>query len=367
MMLAAVLALPILPARAEDVLSAEKIAELEASATVPEGEPVTLDDLARDLEIDSDETAFMDEIVFNTGSGNVTIAQSSVSGNDCADDYFEEDGSYTIQTELNAFFPYEVQFTYNGEVSRQWFMTPDSSLEIGGHTFYVNAASDGTMVTQMSLEVGGDTIVVYPEEKEFSDGMAIAPFSLLPIKEVSLGMVDLSGYTPVELTQVSVKALLGSNVADGDKIAWKIGYSDRDDYTVSQSGDRIDLSVNTYYSSSMRLEMVVGSGDQLDADAVRYSLSARITASEKWLIPTIYMQNEQGIRTALSTVEDDTRYYDDKKDDREMRIYAATSEVGTVNSAYVSLGVDLLRGYDPGECRLSGSALHGHLDYRSFL
>lgn len=340
MMLAAVLALPILPARAEDVLSAEKVAELEASATVPEGEPVTLDDLARNLEIDSDETAFMDEIVFNTGNGNVTIAQSSVSGNDCADDYFEEDGSYTIQTELNAFFPYEVQFTYNGEVSRQWFMTPDSSLEIGGHTFYVNAVSDGTMVTQMSLEVGGDTIVVYPEEKEFSDGMAIAPFSLLPIKEVSLGMVDLSGYTPVELTQVSVKALLGSNVADGDKIAWKIGYSDRDDYTVSQSGDRIDLSVNTYYSSSMRLEMVVGSGDQLDADAVRYSLSARITASEKWLIPTIYMQNEQGIRTALSTVEDDTRYYDDKKDDREMRIYAATSEVGTVNSAYVSLGVN---------------------------
>lgn len=338
MMLAAVLALPILPARAEDVLPAEKIAELEASATVPEGEPVTLDDLARDLEIDSDETAFMDEIVFNTGSGNVTIAQSSVSGNDCADDYFEEDGSYTIQTELNAFFPYEVQFTYNGEVSRQWFMTPDSSLEIGGHTFYVNAASDGTMVTQMSLEVGGDTIVVYPEEKEFPDGMAIAPFSLLPIKEVSLRTVNLSGYTPVELTQVSVKALLGSNVADGDRIAWKIGYSD--DYTVSQSGDRIDLSVNTFYTSSQRLEMIVGSGDQLDADAVRYSLSVNVTPSRNWLIPTIYMQDAKGVRIPLSTVEENTSYYDYKKDDREMRVYAATSEVGMVNSAYVSLGVN---------------------------
>lgn len=405
-MLAAVLALPIMPARAEDELSAERIAELEASVVVPEGEPVTLDALAKDLEIASNGitpdgitsdgitpdgitsdgitpdgvisdggisdgitsngispdgissndissngiapdrispegiASKDDTIVFNTGNGNVRIAQGSVSGGDYADAYFEEDGSFTIPTELNAFFPYEVQFTCNGEVSRQWFMTPDSSLEIGGHTFYVNAAADGTMVTQMSLEVGGDTIVVYPEEKEFPEGAGIMPFSLLPIKEASLGSVDLTGYTPVELTQVSVKALLGANVADGDMIAWKVEYSSEDDYTVSQSGDRIDLSVNTHYNSSQTWEMIVGSGDQLDADAVRYRLPVDITASRNWLIPTIYMQNEQGVRTALSTVKDDTHYYDYEKDDREMRIYAATSEVGTIHSAYVSLGVN---------------------------
>lgn len=338
MVLAAVLALPILPARAEEELSAEKIAELEAAVIVPEGEPVTLEDLSRELEISSD------KVVFNTGSGNVTVAQGSVSGNDCADDYFAEDGSYTIQTELNAFFPYEVQFTYNGEVSRQWFVTPDSSVEIGGHTFYVNAAADGTMVTQMSLEVGGDTIVVYPEEKEFPED-GIMPLSLLPIREVSLAQVDLSGYTPVELTQVSATTLLGNNVAAGDTIVWKSNYvSSRDEYIVS-TGDKLDLSVNTNNNTLQDWELIVGSGDQLDADAVRYRLSVKITKSRNWLAPAVYTQNEQGVRTLLQTIEDDTYYYDYERDDREMRIYAATSQVenltsSNINSAYVSLGVN---------------------------
>lgn len=336
MMLAAALALPILPVRAEEVLSAEKIAELEASAAVPEGEPVTLDDLARNLEVSSDETAFMDEIVFNTGSGNVAIAQSSVSGNDCADDYFEEDGSYTIQTELNAFFPYEVQFTCNGEVSRQWFMTPDSFVEMGGHTFYVNAAADGTIVTQMSLEVGGDTVVVYPEEKEFTEDAAIVPFSLLPIKEVSLGTVDLSGYTPVELTQVSVKAILGDKAADGDMVAWTRRFDD--DYAVSQAGDKINLSEGTSFNSLQSLEMIVGSGDQLDADAVRYQLSVRTGNTSRWLLPTIYAQNGQGRRIALPTAY---VFYDDRwTDDRELDLSAGVSSVGNVTEAYVSLKVN---------------------------
>lgn len=178
-MLAAALVMPILPAKAEDALSAESIAAYEAlavqtdtSAAVPEGTPVTLENLTVDLGISND------QVIYNTGSGDVTIAHSSISANDSiyADDYFAEDGSYTIQTELNAFFPYEVQFCYNGEVTRQWFMSPDSSVEIGGHTFYVDAPVDGTGVTQMSLEVGGDTITVYPEEKEFPEGAAITPF-----------------------------------------------------------------------------------------------------------------------------------------------------------------------------------------------
>lgn len=355
MMLAAVLAFPILPTQAEDLLSAERIAELEASTVVPEGTVVTLEDLAMDLNsvaADSDSTVvdpevLSDTVVFNTGNGSVTVAHNSVSASDCADDYFAEDGSYTIQTELNAFFPYEVQFTSNGETTRKWFMSPDSSVEIGGHTFYISTSADGTAVTQMSLEAGGDTIVVYPEEKEFPEEAGIMPFSLLPIKEVQLAQVDLSSYTPVQLTQVSVKALLGDKVADGDRIVWKNGSYDsgRDEYTISQSGGTIDLSEYTYSNSSQRWEMIVGTGDQLDADAVRYILPVKITASKNWLIPEIYVQTEQGVRTALPEVDANatsylTRYYDYNREDREMRIYAATSEVGTISSAYVSLNVN---------------------------
>lgn len=342
-MLAAALVMPILPAKAEDALSAESIAAYEAlavqtdtSAAVPEGTPVTLENLTVDLGISND------QVIYNTGSGDVTIAHSSISANDSiyADDYFAEDGSYTIQTELNAFFPYEVQFCYNGEVTRQWFMSPDSSVEIGGHTFYVDAPVDGTGVTQMSLEVGGDTITVYPEEKEFPEGAAITPFSLLPIKEVTLRPVDLTAYTPVQLTQVSVKTLLGDKLADGDMVVWKSSYSSRDEYTVSQSGDIIDLSVNTYYNSSQRWEIIVGSGDQLDADAVRYQLPVNITESRNWLVPTVYFQDEQGVRKGLQTIEEDTRFYDYERDERRMYVYVGTSDVGNIRNAYVSLSVN---------------------------
>lgn len=353
MMLAAVLAFPILPTQAEDILSAESIAELEASTVVPEGTVVTLEDLVVDLNgVTADPQGTVanpevlsDTVVFNTGHGNVTVAQNSVSANDCADDYFAEDGSYTIQTELNAFFPYEVQFTCNGETTRKWFMSPDSFVEIGGHIFCLDAPTDGTAVTQMSLEIGGDTIVVYPEAKEFPEEAGSMPFSLLPIREQSLSQVDLSGYTPVELTQVSVRALLGANVADGDRIVWKRAGDSKDEYTVSQSGDRLDLSEGTYSNSGQNWEMIVGTGDQLDTGAVRYSLPVKIAESKNWLIPTIYVQNEQGVRTALPEVDANatnylTRYYDYDKEDREMRINAATSASGAVNSAYVSLSVN---------------------------
>ena len=150
-----------------------------------------------------EETAAAEAVYYNTGDGFFCIAESDVSGGDgseyaSADGYFAEDGSYTIKTELNAFFPYEVQFACGDEVTNEWFMDPDSTVEVGGHTFRVETETDGTAVTQMSLEVGGDTIVVYPEEKDFS---GIATISLLPIKEDYLGAVDLSAYTPAELTQ----------------------------------------------------------------------------------------------------------------------------------------------------------------------
>ncbi len=249
-------------------------------------------------------------VYYNTGDGFFCIAESDVSGGDgseyaSADGYFAEDGSYTIKTELNAFFPYEVQFACGDEVTNEWFMDPDSTVEVGGHTFRVETETDGTAVTQMSLEVGGDTIVVYPEEKNFS---GIATISLLPIKEDYLGTVDLSAYTPVELTQVSVKALLGDKVADGDMIAWKLcndNYDDDydyngsyDDYSV-QSGSIIDLSKDAVFNSDTSYEIIVGTGGQLGADNTRYRLSVRTTPSSHWLIPTVYALNEWGERVEL--------------------------------------------------------------------
>ena len=81
----------------------------------------------------------VDEVQFNTGNHVWSVVNQEAFELGTGDVFFEEDGSYTINLEDNAFFPYEVQFTHDGEVTNEWFMTPDDSVEVGGHTFYVSS------------------------------------------------------------------------------------------------------------------------------------------------------------------------------------------------------------------------------------
>ena len=230
--------------------------------------------------------------------------------NGAGDVFFEDDGSYTINIpEENPFFPYEVQFTCNGEVTNEWFMTPEDSVEIGGHTFYVSAAFDNTAVTQMSLNIGGDIILVYPEEKEFTDGgLGIAPASLLPLEEVTLGTIDLTGYTPLELTMVGVDYIFGNSLSDGDTVVWT--YQSEDNYTVSEKGDTVDLSRDTYSGGIKYWEMIVGSGDQLDSGNVRYTVPIQVTASENWLEASVYLDEEDSYGRKLTVYANSYNDYD---------------------------------------------------------
>ena len=50
-------------------------------------------------------------------------------------------------------------------------MNPEDSIEIDGHTFYVSASFDGTAVTQLTMDVAGQEVVVYPKEKELQTEM----------------------------------------------------------------------------------------------------------------------------------------------------------------------------------------------------
>ena len=280
-----------------------------------------------------------EEVLLNTGDHVQRIVNSDAyaDGEGTGDGCFEEDGSYTIEIpEINPFFPYEVQFTYQGEVSNRWFMTPSDSVEVGGHTFYVEAEFDGTAVTQMSLNVAGDKVIVYPEEKEFTDNGGIATVSLLPLKEDSFS-VDLTGYTPVELTMVSVSTIFGDRVADDTyDVVWK--YSG-DDYTISSSGDKLDLSMYTY-SGGTNWEMIVGVADQLAADNTRYNVNVRTTRSQKWLIPTVYTQDGDNVRTDITALDHDNNYNDVSKDSRRMYIYGPSSILNVERQAYVSLAIN---------------------------
>lgn len=174
LMLAAVLALPanVVPAEILD----QKTRTEKPHIVLNQEAPI---EKATDSNAKQEKTG--GQIIYNIGSFNVHVVSEEDFENDLGDAYFEEDGSYTINIpEENPFFPYEVQFTYDGKTENEWFMNPEDSIEIDGHTFYVSASFDGTAVTQLTMDVAGQEVVVYPKEKEFTDGDDVALMSLLP-------------------------------------------------------------------------------------------------------------------------------------------------------------------------------------------
>lgn len=211
---------------------------------------------------------------------------------------WEPDGSYEIAVEQDAFFPYEVQFTYDGKTDREWFMTEDSTVEVAGHTFRLDVPkASGDVVTRMELDIHGDTVIVYPEEKEFTndENSQEAPMSLLPLEERSL-TVNLEKYTPVELTKVAFSTIFqgkDNELPEGRSVAWKPSFGSG--YQVSMLGDTIDLSKYT----TTRYEMIVGENDQLDNENIRYLISVNRLSSYRWLKPSIY-EVKDGTRQAVS-------------------------------------------------------------------
>ncbi len=270
-----------------------------------------------------------DEVKFNTGNHVWrVVSYEDFWENEIGDGCFEEDGSYTIHIpEENPFFPYEVQFIYKGKTINEWFMTPDDSVEVGGHTFYVSAHFDDSVVTQMSLKVAGETVVVYPEEKRFTDdGDGTAALSLLPLEERKL-TVDLKGYTPIELSMVSISSLFSGNIQSTDKVLWK--YRDEEDYQVGVSDGVIDLSRDTHKKDTVVWQMIVGDDDQLASGNIRYFVTVNVTKCNNWLIPTVYTQDQAGNRKKVKIGKSEYTTSDAYILSHGLDIYAQGMEAGT--------------------------------------
>ena len=305
------------------------------------------------------------EVTYNPGAGYFTVYDwNSVSGNDAlleglgldaneeADvelfqDYFtfDENGNYTIQAEVDAFFPYEVEFTVNGEKTTKWFETPDSTVEVGGHVFGIESETTGEQITGMTLNVAGDSIVVYPE-KEFVDEplSLVSTMSLLPLEEKTLSQIDLSGYTPIELTQVSISALMGGEATSAEKIAWSYtNTSDNDAYEVNGTADKIDLSWGTDWNSSFSLQLIDNNGQQLNGDATRYILPIKVTESENWLNLSAYKKAADGSMVNLNTY--DVGYRDNltmkwNGIDRYISIDLDSESISTTETIYLKLNIN---------------------------
>jgi LysM repeat protein len=223
---------------------------------------------------------------------------------------YDEDGSYTIQLEADAFFPYEVQFTYGGTTYNKWFETPDSIVKIGGHKFRVTSQTSGEVVTQMSLTVAGKTVVVYPEEKEFvnDENSLVSVATLLPIEERKL-TAPLSEFSPLELSRVKVTDVFTGDKAVGEKqyVMYKRKGTD-DDYQTASLSSPLNLSYyTTSYGTSTSWEMIVGEKDQLADSNIRYIVSVEHADTSNWLTPSVY-RNDNGNRVPVATTE--ISYYD---------------------------------------------------------
>ena len=213
-----------------------------------------------------------DEVVFNLGTMDVTVGTDQARAEEGQEPYdlFQPDGSYTLELEPDAFFPYEVQFTHDGQTQQVWFMDPEDTVDVGGHTFGVfSESTDPNKLTQIGIWVGEDYIPAYPEEKTFTnDGPEAMPISGgLPLaKEVKNVDLDLSKkYLPSQLTDVQVSAVLsgiGHAENSSDRVAWVRGYSIDDFQILDQSGT-MDLS-DRY--GSFYIDLLVGSALQLDKE-----------------------------------------------------------------------------------------------------
>lgn len=287
-----------------------------------------------------------DAVIFNTGNHEFqVVSYEDFWENDQGDACFEEDGSYTINIpEENPLFPYEVQFTYDGKITNKWFMSPDDSVEIDGHTFYVSAYFDGSVITQMSLEIAGNTVIVYPEKKEFKNSSEEMLYSLLPLKKKNWS-VDVTRFTPAELTMVSIDSIFAGNMQleNTDKVIWT--HRGSDGYSVSSSGDMVDLSYGTC-SGYCAWEMIVGENDQLQGDNLRCYITLNVAESKKWLLPTIYKQDNEGNRTNIKISKAeyvdyfDNNYYESGTRERSLNCWVKTSEVSYSDQVYVGFKIN---------------------------
>ena len=236
------------------------------------------------------------EVVYNLESMEVTVGTDTEKAEATFGTYalFDAQGNYTIQLEPDAFFPYEVQFTYGGNTWTEWFMDASDTVEVGGHIFSVESAvSDPAAVTGLQFEVGGETVIAWPAPKTFTNtGPAISLMSLLPLEEIEL-TVDLKGQTPPELAMpFNVRANSSYQIGDDVEILCKSQYDDN--YQLLEDGT-VYLPLNAW-SNQVTLEMIIGTADQLDYTNKRYLVTVEYTPFADWLTVEVLDKDGQVIQ-----------------------------------------------------------------------
>lgn len=314
--------------------AADKATEDTATATTAATEAVTV--------AETETVSSEDAVVYNLGSKEVEVSDSHD-----ADYIFEDDGSYTISiTEANPYFPYEVQFKCGDETTEAWFKSPADTVNVYGHAFSVqlDGATTENAYTTLSLQIGDEELLVYPEEKTFSDSsvsrfgrMLMAAFRVVSKRDetkISLQTVNLSDYSPLELSRVQLRGLFnGETIGEGQKVMWTLENDEDLKYTVSNPDDCVDLSVGTCYGGTNNWRMLVGADDQLK-DGTIYTVPIKTAATKSWLQAKANAVKADGTSAALTV--DRSEYYDVVRTDRTLSISANGDR--SIDYADVSFG-----------------------------
>lgn len=302
--------------QANDTIASEEDGSIEI---IPEEQPSEFptEEIVNDVleSIENEEDVIDDTVIYNLSNMEITVGTDEKKAIESPYLYklFNENGEYTIELEDNAFFPYEVQFKYNGNTTVEWFETPESTVEIGGHIFRVHSeVTRDDMLSQFGVYVGGEYVPAYPKAKEFKNSFGISPMSLLPLDETDLEL-DLTGYFPLLLDSVELSAIPGLNIAPDDVALWvKKEYGD-DDYKLLNYDEGLNISliekimyndgVVDINKDTFIFELIVGSGKQLDLDNHRYEIDVDITSLKDSIEYSLYEQ--------LGTERDELHYNSD--------------------------------------------------------
>ena len=266
--------------------------------TPAEEEPTVEEDTPAEEEPTVEEdTSAEEEVVYNLLNCPVTVGSDETRAEEYAYALFDEEGNYTIPLEDNAFFPYEVQFTYDGETWTEWFMDPADTVDVGGHEFSVaSEQTDPSVLTQIGVTVGGEYIPAYPEEKEFSDLPSITPASLLPLPEEYVSL-DMRGYFAEELKEVEVTTVLAgeATLEADDLVVWAKEY-DSDDFSIMGADGTLDLSPSDSYNNYVYFDLIVGNADQLDMENnTLYNVTVEVSPEYDLLTGSAYTADGQEI------------------------------------------------------------------------
>lgn len=303
-----------------------------------------------------------DEVIYATSAGRVKVGYDAENQEQYFEEgvnyqLFEEDGSYIIYLDPDAFFPYQVQFTYEGRTWTEWFMDPDDTVMVGDHEFSVYSYATGTALTGFGATVGGKYIPAYPEETEFPEDYAspVQTFSMLPLTEYHFNL-DLTGYFASELKEVSLEALIGhltnyNPYVDQDASHYaayaKYYYHNEDeeyvsvtdDYTLLDSNATIDLFDYANYTSgegSFSVEIIVGTADQLDPNNMRYTVRVTFSSFSGYFDAAVVNEDRNVVRTEYVS------YYTSSRSDQDakwgtLHIAAYEEDLPGGESAYLGL------------------------------